>query len=74
VNSPSHALVGAVAGVLPDCALFLYGWRRRWLPPTHPLVRLHRFLHSPAGLIVAAALGWASHLLLDRYSTHRVRP
>jgi hypothetical protein len=74
MNSGRHALLGAAAGVLPDAALALFGWRKRWLPETHPLVVAHRFLHSPASLPVVVGLAWASHLVADRCSTHRTAP
>ena len=73
-RSDRHLLAGALAGVAPDLALLAFGWRATWLPETHPLVRLHRALHGPAGLALAALLGWASHLLLDARSRHRTRP
>lgn len=66
--------VGAFAAALPDVMLALFGWRRAWLPETHPLVRAHRWLHSPAGLIVPITAGWVSHLVADRYSAHRTGP
>ena len=74
MRTPAHMIVGAAAAAAPDAALALFGWRRRWLPETHPLVRAHRWLHSPAGLVVPLALGWASHLVADRYSWHRAGP
>lgn len=66
-----HALLGAAVAVAPDAMLVLFGWRREWLPETHPLVRAHRFLHSPAGIVAAA---WASHVIADRFSPHREGP
>lgn len=78
MRTPAHMLlgaaVGAAAAAAPDAALALFGWRRTWLPETHPLVRAHRFLHRPAGLIVPLTAGWVSHLIADRYSTHRTGP
>jgi hypothetical protein len=74
MKTPAHMLVGALAAALPDVALAAYGWRREWLPETHPLVRAHQFLHSPAGIVVPVTLGWISHLIADRYSTHRTQP
>lgn len=68
MNWPKHAALGAAAALLPDAALLCFGWRRRWLPETHPLVRTHRLLHSPAGIVMLAA---ASHVVADRYSHHR---
>ena len=32
VNTAAHAAVGAAAGVAPDAALAVFGWRRAWLP------------------------------------------
>lgn len=61
------AAIGAGAAVAPDLVLLTYGWRRRWLPSSHPLVRAHRFLHSPLGLALAVVpLAYGSHLLADR--------
>jgi hypothetical protein len=71
VRTPAHLLLGAAAGAAPDVLLLAFGWRRTWLPESHPLVRAHRFLHSPAGLVVPLLLGWGSHVVADRYSTHR---
>lgn len=78
MSGPGHALVGAavgaVAAVAPDAALALFGWRRTWLPESHPLVRAHRFLHSGSGLALVAVLAWASHVVIDRYSEHNEPP
>jgi hypothetical protein len=78
VRTPAHlavgAVVGAAAAAAPDAALALFGWRRTWLPATHPLVRAHQFLHSPAGIVVPVTAGWISHLVADRYSAHRTAP
>jgi len=69
-----HAIAGAFAGLAPDVFLSLYGWRKTWLAPDHPLVRTHRFLHSPQGIVVPLLVGWTSHLVLDRLSAHRTGP
>jgi hypothetical protein len=79
MKTPSHILLGAAAGALaatlPDLALYCFGWRRTWLPDTHPLVRAHRVLHRPASaIVIAAAAGYASHLLADHFSDHRTGP
>jgi hypothetical protein len=71
VKTPAHMALGAAVAAAPDVALLAFGWRRRWLPDGHPLVRAHRFLHSPAAVPLIAAAAWASHLVADRYSTHR---
>lgn len=74
MKTPAHMLIGAAAAAAPDVLLAAFGWRKTWLPETHPLVRAHRFLHSPAGIVVPITVGWASHLIADRYSTHRTGP
>lgn len=74
MKTPQHMLIGAAAAAAPDMVLALYGWRRTWLPETHPLVRAHRFLHSPAGVVVPLTAGWVSHLIADRFSAHRTGP
>jgi hypothetical protein len=74
VKTPAHMAVGAVAAALPDVVLFAFAWRRDWLPEGHPLVRAHRFLHTPRGIIVPFAIAWASHLVTDKYSEHRQAP
>lgn len=74
MRAHEHVVVGAVAALLPDVALWAFGWRRRWLPEGHPLVRAHRLLHGPAGLGLAVVLGWVSHVVADHYSTHRAGP
>jgi hypothetical protein len=74
LRTVQHILVGAAAAALPDIVLMSYGWRKDWLPEDHPLVRAHRFLHSPPGIIVPFTIGWTSHLIADRYSAHRVKP
>jgi hypothetical protein len=63
-----HALVGATASVLPDLLLFLFGWRRKWLPESHPLVRGHRFLHSHHGLLFVWLIGWSTHIVIDWFT------
>ncbi len=65
------AAIGAAAAIAPDTVLALFGWRKEWLPESHPLVKAHRFLHSPSGLIWIFALAWASHVILDWFSPHR---
>ena len=70
-----HLLVGALAGALPDICLVAVIHQRTWLPPTHPVIRAHRWLHtSPWSLTVPAVLGWGSHLILDRYTRHNTAP
>lgn len=71
MRTPAHVALGAAVAAAPDALLLLFGWRRKWLPETHPLVRAHRWLHSPASVPWVAAAAWASHLVADRYSTHR---
>lgn len=69
------AAVGAAAATLPDAALYCFGWRRDWLPESHPLVRVHRALHRPSAIVaVAIVVGVASHVIADLHSTHRERP
>jgi hypothetical protein len=69
-----HVVVGALAAALPDLAL-LFVVRREWLPHDHPVIRLHHFLHtSPWGFVVAGLIGWASHLVADRYTKHNIAP
>lgn len=70
MRTPTHLLIGAAAGALPDVVLLTFGWRRQWLPPTHPLVRAHDWLHRPAGVVVPLTLGWVSHLIADEVSHH----
>lgn len=72
--TPAHMVIGAVAGAAPDVALFMFGWRKKWMPESHPLVRAHRFLHSPASIPLIIGLAWASHLIADAYSPHRTGP
>lgn len=67
-----HAVVGAIAGVLPDAALALYGWRRRRLGDDEVPVRVHRVLHGARGLVLAVGLAYASHLVADRLTKHRL--
>lgn len=66
-----HALLGAGVALLPDLALVFFGWRRTWLPESHPLVRLHRFWHSPQGLVWLICAAIASHIAVDWVSPHR---
>lgn len=74
MKTPAHIAVGALAAAAPDIALALFGWRKTWLPETHPLVRAHRFMHSPKALPVVLAVGWVTHLVTDHYSKHRTGP
>lgn len=69
-----HALAGAAGGVLPDLALTFFVRRATWLPPSHPLYRLHRQLHQPHSIVVPITVGWLTHLTLDRYTRHRLTP
>jgi hypothetical protein len=74
VRTIPHIVAGAVVAALPDAALLLV-IRRAWLPRDHWVIRLHAWLHqSPWGFVLAAVLGWASHLVADRYTTHNVAP
>jgi hypothetical protein len=67
-------LTAAAVAAVPDAALLL-AVRRRWLPRDHPVIRVHAWLHqSPWGFVLAACLGWASHLIADRLTTHNVSP
>lgn len=77
MNTPTHMMVGAMVAAAPDVMLAGFGWRRAYIPPSHPLVRAHRWLHSPASVPAAAAVGavvfaaaWWSHLAVDRVSPH----
>lgn len=64
----------ALAAALPDIALVMT-IRNRWLPRDHPVIKAHAFLHqSPWGLVVAAGIGWVSHIVTDRYSDHDLAP
>lgn len=71
MNSAKHAALGAGLAVLPDIFLALYGWRRRWLPADHPLVRAHGLMHSPVGIALVCC---GSHVVADRFSKHRTGP
>jgi hypothetical protein len=70
----AHIVAGAVAALLPDVLLLGIRWRKKWLPRTHPLVRAHAAIHGPAGFGISVALGFASHLILDRYTRHDLAP
>lgn len=74
MRTPEHIVIGAVTAALPDAALALFGWRKEWLPESHPLVKAHRFLHSPASIPAIVGLAWVSHLIADRMSPHRTGP
>lgn len=78
MHSIKHAALGAALGasasVLPDTLLIFFGWRRDWLPDTHPLVRAHRFIHSGRGLLFVFLIGWASHIIADWLTPHRSGP
>lgn len=69
-----HIVAGAVVAALPDLML-LFVIRREWLPRDHWAIRGHAFLHqSPWGFVLAACLGWASHLVTDRFTRHNLAP
>lgn len=74
MKSHQHALIGAVAAMTPDIFLAFFGWRKKWLPEDHPLVKAHRFLHSPTGLVWIITLAVASHIVVDWFSKHRSGP
>jgi len=64
--------VAAVVAALPDVML-LFVIRREWLPRDHIVIRAHAFLHqSPWGFVLAACLGWSSHLVADRLTSHNL--
>lgn len=65
-----HVVAGAIGGAAPDLALYLFGWRRLWVPETHPLVRLHRFMHSKEAVIWLFFVGYLTHVVIDWFSTH----
>ena len=65
MKTHQHIAVGVAASALPDAVLFLYGWRRTWLPDTHPLVRVHRFIHSRTGLVAVWLICWSLHIVID---------
>jgi hypothetical protein len=76
-------VTAAAVSALPDVALL---WLLRhplrdedpdrdWLPREHPVIRVHAWLHqSPWGFVVAALLGWGSHLVADRLTRHNTAP
>ncbi len=74
MKSSDHFVIGGVSAVLPDIALALFGWRKTWLGDEHPLVKVHRFLHGPRGLIFIILIGWSSHIIIDWLSPHRTGP
>lgn len=69
-----HIIAAVVGGVAPDVMLLFFGWRKVWLPESHPLVKLHRLLHSPRGLVLAWLIGWTTHVVADWLSPHRENP
>lgn len=69
-NSLVHAAIGATVAVLPDIALFAFGWRKDILPESHKLVKVHRFIHSSKGLLFVVCLAWASHVVVDWLTPH----
>lgn len=73
-SAAQHAALGALAGLAPDAVLAAFVWRKTWLPHDHPLMRAHRFIHGPGGFAVAAALGFAVHVVADRYTEHNLAP
>jgi len=74
VKTIPHIVTGALCAAVPDIAL-LFSVGREWLPREHPVIRAHAWLHqSPWGFVVAACLGWASHLVTDYVTTHNIAP
>lgn len=65
-----HALIGAVAASLPDLVLLTFAWRKDWLPESYYLVKVHRFIHSPRGLVLVWCIAWTSHIVIDWFSKH----
>jgi hypothetical protein len=74
MRTPSHMVIGAVVGALPDVMLVTFAWRKKWMPESNALVKAHRLLHDPRVIPVVVGLAWASHLLADYYSPHRTGP
>lgn len=71
MNAVEHMAIGAVTALLPDVVLAMFGWRKKWLPENHLLVRAHRFLHGPNGWLFITSLAVASHLIADYFSHDR---
>lgn len=69
MNSAKHFLIGGAAAVAPDVALFAFAWRKERVPEAHPLVKVHRFIHSPVGLWFVVVVAWTSHVVID-WLTH----
>lgn len=67
-----HFLVGGTAALLPDFVLAWFVLRKEWLPESHILVRIHRFLHSPQGWLAFAFIGLTTHYIMDWISPHRI--
>jgi len=76
LNACQHAIAGAAVGIIsaimPDIILVSFGLREEWLPESHLLVRSHRFLHDHRGVLLIVVLAWASHVVIDRFSEHRM--
>lgn len=69
----THFVVGGLAGLLPDIALVLFGWRKTWVPESDPLVRTHRALHTWHMALWVVVLGIVSHIALDKVTRHNQR-
>lgn len=74
MNPLGHIVAAASGAVIPDVFLVLFGWRKQWLPETHVLVKCHRFLHSPHGLVFFFVMGAVSHILIDWLTPHNTPP
>lgn len=67
-----HFLIAGTAGIVPDIALAFFVGRKTWIPESNKLVKVHRFIHSPSGLIFFILLGISTHIVLDWFSPHRI--
>ena len=73
MKTPVHMIVAAIGAGLPDVMLATFAWRKKWIPDTHPLVRIHRYIHSTRGLLTVFFLAWASHVFTDFFVTHNTK-
>lgn len=68
MKAHKHIVVGVVASILPDLVMATYPWKGELEPDDH-LARLHRFMHSPSGLLVVFCVCYGLHVLID-WLTH----
>lgn len=61
-------ITGAIASVIPDLALSLYGNKTEYITRDNPIVKLHHLLHSYKGILLIGTICYSLHIIVDWYT------